>query len=143
MRSKVVVLLAVVFASAGVVAGGDAKGDLKKFAGTWSIVSAEKGGKDAPGNDIKALRFVFSEDKLTLKIGEKSVEGSFKIDPSKKPKQIDLTLMDKTGEGIYQFKGDMLELCVSEPGKGETRPTEFKSAEGSSTVLFRLKREKP
>ena len=48
MRGKAVVLLAVVFATAGVVAGGDAKADLKKFAGTWSVVSAVKGGKEAP-----------------------------------------------------------------------------------------------
>ena len=34
MRGKAVVLLAVVFATAGVVVGGDAKADLKKFGGT-------------------------------------------------------------------------------------------------------------
>ena len=143
MRGKAVVLLAVVFASAGVVAGGDAKGDLKKFAGTWSIVSAQKGGKDAPENEIKELRLVFHGDKFTAKFGEKSKDGSFKIDPGKKPKQIDITLMDKTAEGIYRFKGDNLELCINEPDGGEARPTEFKSAEGSRTILFLLKREKP
>jgi uncharacterized protein (TIGR03067 family) len=142
MRGKALVLLAVVFASAGVVAGGDAKADLKKLAGTWSVVSAQKGGKDAPENDIKELRLIFNGDKFTARFGDKSKDGTFKIDPSKKPKQIDITLMDKIAEGIYQFKGDNLELCLSEPGGGEPRPTEFKSAEGSRTILFVLKREK-
>jgi uncharacterized protein (TIGR03067 family) len=141
MRGKAVVLLAVVFASASVVAGGDAQGDLKKFAGTWSVESAQKGGKEGPERDIKELRFVFSGDKLTLKFGEKAMEGSFKIDPSKKPRQFDITLKDKTGQGIYRFKGDKLELCISDPDGGEARPTEFKSAEGSRTILFLLKRE--
>jgi len=142
MRGKAVVLLAVVFASASVVAGGDAKGDLKKFAGTWAVESAQKGGKDAPGNDIKDAKFIFNGDKLTLKFGEKSIdEVTFKVDPAKKPRQIDITVKEKTGKGIYRFKGDQLELCRSEPGGA--RPTEFKSAEGSSTTLFVVKREKP
>jgi uncharacterized protein (TIGR03067 family) len=140
MRGKAVVLLAVVFASASVVAGGDAKADLKKLTGTWSIVSAQKGGGELPANELKELRLIFNGDKLSARFGEKSKDGTFKIDPSKKPKQIDITLMDKTAEGIYRFKGDNLELCLSEPG--EPRPTEFKSAEGSKTFLFVLKREK-
>src|SRR3954452_19127182 len=143
MRGKAVVLLAVVFGSAGAVAGGDAKGDLKKFAGTWSVESAQKGGKPGPENEIKELRLVFSGDKVTAKIGEKSIEGMFKIDPGKKPSQIDISLMDKTAEGIYRFKEGKLELCLSEPGGGEARPTEYKPAEGSQTLLFILKREKP
>jgi uncharacterized protein (TIGR03067 family) len=141
MRIKLVGLLAVVFATAGVVAGGDAKADLKKFHGTWSVAKAQKGGKDAPEGEIKALRLVFSgENKLELKFGEKGIEGTFKIDPKKKPSQIDVSLMDKTAEGIYQFKGGMLELCVGEPG--DPRPTEFKSAEGSKVILLILKRDK-
>jgi uncharacterized protein (TIGR03067 family) len=140
MRSKAVVLLAVVFASAGVVAGGDDKGDLKQLAGIWSVVSARKAGKDAPENEIKNIRLVFSEDKITIKVGEKPVEGSFKIDPSKKPRQIDITLKDETGKGIYQFKGDTLEICLSIPG--QARPTEFKAPESTKNTLLVLKREK-
>jgi uncharacterized protein (TIGR03067 family) len=140
MRGKAVVLLAVAFASAGVVAGGDAKADLKKLAGTWSIVSGQKGGKDAPEKEIKDVRIIFSGDKVTMKVGEKPLEGTFKIDPGKKPRQIDITLMDKTGEGIYQFKGDTLEICVSAPG--EPRPTEFKAPESTKNTLLVLKREK-
>jgi uncharacterized protein (TIGR03067 family) len=141
MRSKGVVLMAVVFASAGVVAGGDAQKEQKKFEGTWAIASAQKGGKEPPDQELKQLRFVFSGDKMKLAIGEKSLEGSFKVDPSKKPAHIDVTVMDKTAEGIYRFKDGMLELCINEPGMGG-RPTEFKSPEGSMTTVLVLKREK-
>ncbi len=144
MRIKAVVLLAAVFASAGVVAGGGggAKGDLKKIEGTWSVASAQKGGKDAPEGEIGQLKIEFSGEKITIKIGEdKSIEGTFNLDPAKKPKQFDVTIMDKKGQGIYRFKkGGMLELCVAE--EGEERPTEFKTAEGSKVMLLLLKREK-
>jgi uncharacterized protein (TIGR03067 family) len=141
MRIKGVVLMAVLFASAGVVAGGDAAKEQKKFEGTWSIASAQKGGKEAPGEELKQLRFTFSGNKLKLTFGEKSMEGNFKVDPSKKPAQIDVTMQDKTAEGIYQFKDGMLELCINEPGMGG-RPTEFKSKEGTMTTVIVLKREK-
>jgi uncharacterized protein (TIGR03067 family) len=140
MRGKAVVLLAVVFASASVVAGGDAQGDLKKFAGTWSVASAQKAGKPAPDQEIKNIRMSFSGDKVTIKVGEKPLEGTFKIDPGKKPRQIDMTLMKETGKGIYQFKEDTLEICFSAPG--EERPTEFKAPEGTKHTLLVLKREK-
>jgi uncharacterized protein (TIGR03067 family) len=140
MRIKAVVLLAVVFATAGVVAGGDAKADLKKLQGTWAVASAQKGGKEAPEGEIKQLRLVFSGEKLTARFGEKSKEGTIKIDPGKKPSQIDLKIEGDTAVGIYRFKGDMLELCITEPG-GE-RPTEFKSPEGTRTMIILLKRVK-
>jgi uncharacterized protein (TIGR03067 family) len=143
MRFKAVILLAVVFVTAGVVAGGDAKGDLKRFQGTWSITSAVEGGKAAPEEMIKDFRVVIEGNKMTVTMGDKSMEGTFKIDPDKKPKQIDVMFKEKKkgGKGIYRFKkGGMLEVCAAE--EGEERPTEFKSAEGSKTALFLLKREK-
>jgi uncharacterized protein (TIGR03067 family) len=141
MRIKAAVLPAVVFATAGVIAGGDAKADLKKFQGTWSIVSGWEGGKPVPEEKTKDFRLTFSGDKLTIKHGEKPREGTFKLDQSKKPKQIDVTMMDKDVEGIYRFKkGGLLEICFNEPG-GE-RPTEFQSAEDSKMMIIVLKRVK-
>ncbi len=142
MRVKAAVLLAAVFATAGVVAGGDAKSELKKFEGIWSVVSAKKGGKDAPEEEkIQDVRLTFAGDKLTIKHGEKEMEATFKIDPGKKPRHFDVNMMGMELEGIYQFnKGGQLEICFNAPGAG--RPTEFKSADGSQTMLIVLKREK-
>jgi uncharacterized protein (TIGR03067 family) len=138
MRSKAVVLLAVVFATAGVVAGGDAKADLKKFAGTWSVESAKKGGKELPENEAKEIRFIFNGDKMTFKKGDEAKEATFTIDSTKKPPHFEVMIEGKSHPGIYKFEGDKLQLCVGE----NERPSEFKSEDGSRTMLIILKREK-
>lgn len=140
MRGKVVVLLAAVFTSAGAGAGGDAKTELKKFAGTWSFVSIQKDGKDELPEEVRnTLRLTFAGDKLTFADAKETRNGTFKIDPTKKPKQIDLMVDDKTVKGIYRFKGDTLELCAGEPG--EARPGEFKAPVGNRKIsLVVLKR---
>ena len=57
------------------------------------------------------------------------------------PKRFDVKFSDvQTSLGIYRLDGDRLTLCVDD---GTDQPTEFKSAEGTRTILFRLKREKP
>jgi uncharacterized protein (TIGR03067 family) len=139
-RLAAVLLTGAALASVGVAVGGDAKADLKKFQGTWAVESAQKGGKDEPEGKLEKIHFVFAGEKLTFKEGGKETEGTIKIDPSKKPSQIDVTIEGKTYEGIYAFKGGKLRLCVAEQGQG--RPTEFKSPEGSKTILATLKREK-
>jgi uncharacterized protein (TIGR03067 family) len=138
-RLVAVVLMGAAFASVGVAVGGDAKADLKKFAGTWAVESAVAGGKEEPADKIEKVRFIFAGDKLTFKEGDKEEEGSFKIDPAKKPKQIDLTIKGKSHEGIYAFAKGKLKLCVALEGG---RPTKFESPAGSKTILVVLKREK-
>jgi uncharacterized protein (TIGR03067 family) len=139
-RLAAVVLVGAALLSVGVAAGGDAKADLKKFAGTWAVESAKKEGKAPPEGELDKVRFVFTGDKLTVKHGDKEEEGTFKIDSSKKPRQIDVMIKGKTHEGIYAFEGGKLKICVVD--EGGTRPTKFESAEGSKTMVIVLKREK-
>jgi uncharacterized protein (TIGR03067 family) len=141
-RLAAVILLGTAFAAVGVAAGGDAKKDLKRLTGTWAVESAIKGGKALPEDEIAKVRFKFDGEKVTFKEGDKEEEGTIKIDPSKKPKHIDVTLKGKTHEGIYRFlKGGKLTVCVA-VGDGEARPTKFESPEGSKIILVVLKREK-
>jgi uncharacterized protein (TIGR03067 family) len=142
MRTRLagLVLLGMTLVSAGVAVGGDAKADLKKFAGTWAVESATKEGKDAPAGEVKDITFTFTGDKVTIRRDGMEVECAFKIDPSKKPAHIDLTIVDTSAPGIYAFEKGKLKLCVN--NGGGKRPTEFKSAEGSKTSLLVLKRVK-
>lgn len=77
--------------------------------------------------------------------GKTIVQGSTKIDPTKKPKQSEATytegeLKGKTVLAIYEIDGDNMKACAALSGKD--RPTEFISEPGSGHVLITYKREK-
>jgi uncharacterized protein (TIGR03067 family) len=121
----------------------DAKTDKDKVQGGWTMVSGETNGKPAPDEYRKNFKMTFSGDKLTVKFSnDKTKEGTYKLDSSKKPKEITITPSDgeKPLVGIYDLDGDNLKLCMSQPG-GD-RPKEFAAKEGAGTMLLVLRRAK-
>jgi uncharacterized protein (TIGR03067 family) len=127
-----------------------AKKELKKFQGTWQVVSALDSGKPVPDEVVHNLKIVIKEDRLTLKGVEDLILkfGKIKlvVDPSTMPKILDFKIeagseKDSTFEGIYEFKDKRLKICASTVSGN--RPSEFESKAGSNRVLFVLKRENP
>jgi uncharacterized protein (TIGR03067 family) len=109
--------------------------------GTWNIDTMGWGDKTLPKELMKGYKFVFEGNKLTwdaalgmMSKGGKisALDGAFpgdvKIDPSKKPKEIDITLHLKQGDrillGIYEIKGDALKICYYSRNNGK-RPIDF------------------
>jgi uncharacterized protein (TIGR03067 family) len=139
MRSKVPALVGFCLVVGGVAGQGDGKDDAKQIEGTWAVASVVKAGKkkDTEGENI---RFTFKAGKLTFQKGDETKQGAYKIDPAKKPKHIDLTVEETDLQGIYEFKGATLRLCLGAPG--QDRPTAFKSDESNPTILIDLAREK-
>jgi uncharacterized protein (TIGR03067 family) len=121
----------------------DAKGDQDKIQGTWVCVSAERGGQALPDEAGKEFKFTFKGDKLTLHMRDQKKEGTFKLDPTKKPKTITIKPSgeDKELRGVYMFDGETLKLCAGEPG--EDPPKDFTTKDGGRLMLFVLKRSKP
>ncbi len=128
----------------------DSKKDEEALQGTWKPVASEQGGKDQT-EEAKEHVLIFEKDTFTVKRGDEvALKGTFKVDPSKKPKTIDMTVTqgrrdeDKGKEihGIYELDGDTLKWCTSRPGNKE-RPKEFSAKEGGDTMLVKLKKEKP
>jgi uncharacterized protein (TIGR03067 family) len=128
------------------------KKELAKMEGTWDIVSGVERGEPSSEHLLKNLKFVFKGNQLTFAgddvMAKKVGKIAVKIDATTTPKCIDLKLKVDAGavkdlllEGIYEFKGDELKLCISE--EAGNRPLEFESKEGSNRVLFVLKRQKP
>ncbi len=143
MRSCFLILLTVGFLFSADVSKDDVEGDLEKIRGGWKVVSAEDSGHKTPDEVIKNLKWVITKDKITYTFGEKITEWSYKLDPAKKPKWIDLREGDHTTLGIYDLDGDNLRICFPEGGAGE-RSTAFESKANSvNDVLIVLKREMP
>jgi uncharacterized protein (TIGR03067 family) len=136
--------VAVLFAlAAGLLAAAEPKTDRQKLQGTWKFVSGESKGKSAPEDAIKDLRWVIKGDKIISRGGGTGpLELTFKLDPTQKPRAIDLTnpRRQETVQGIYRLDGKTLTLCLGVPG--EKRPAEFKTREDLNVALFILERVK-
>ena len=132
--------------------------ELKKLEGQWLVVSSERSGKKyptgnehwvfvgdrarvhlRPGNADKNAPFVVNEGNLLLTY-------HFKLDPSKSPKEIDMTFLDgpnkeRVGKGIYEISGDKLKICRSLDPQDE-RPKDFKT-EGKNNYFVMVWERQP
>jgi uncharacterized protein (TIGR03067 family) len=115
-------------------------GDKEKLQGTWVLVSGEHDGQPIPEDVAKTVKLVFAGDKVTLHHNDQKNEGTFKLAPGKKPKEIDLDMDSGAVKGIYQLDGDTLKLANAKPG--DERPKEFPKKEGSGLTVATLKRQK-
>jgi uncharacterized protein (TIGR03067 family) len=131
------------------LAAGDAddavKKELARFEGTWKFVSIESEKEKISEEALKHPRLKIMGDKFNVTEDENnSYGGTFKVDPTKKPKTIDVTFTTgpekgKTSLGIYELEGDNYKVCIDPEGK--SRPAEFAVKPGSGFYLEVLKRE--
>ena len=135
-----------VLASSALVADPLPDGEVPS--GTWAVVSSEQDGKpfEFPA---KGMLFTFADGKVTVgpKKGEGKVLYTFKADPKKGPKEIDLLQQDDKRKillrGIYRLEKGRLVICVGvASGEGGDkavegkRPTEFKSGPKTQLLTF-------
>ena len=140
--------MTILFAALGVaIAGGDSdavKKDMKLLAGVWEMQSFETNGNPIPAEKIKAITLTIKDNRYLVDLGEQKIELSFTIDPTKKPKTIDLTMTmgdDKAvTQGIYDLTADTFKICRTLEA-GKDRPTAFGTKEGSGTALAIYKRK--
>jgi uncharacterized protein (TIGR03067 family) len=155
MRVLGAAVVAIVCLFAGVrspAADGDAKEeavakDLQVFKGTWRLSSKEVDGKKFSEEEIKdVIGTVDGSGKVSVRRGDKILgEGTIKLDPTKKPKTIDVTFTEgdrkgTTGLGIYEIDSDAFRVCIARAG--EERPADFSAKVGSGRTLIVYKREK-
>jgi uncharacterized protein (TIGR03067 family) len=117
----------------------EAKKELERLQGTWVATVTANGQK---------ISLICTGDKYVQKVGDMTVEeGTHKLDPTKKPKTMDITVKEGEYKGklqlaIYELDGDVLRLCANEAGD-KNRPTEFSTTkEGGGRMLIVLRREK-
>jgi uncharacterized protein (TIGR03067 family) len=125
---------------------GDDKEEAKQMEGTWKPTEAELAGKKFPDEVLKTMKLVVKNDKYTVTVGKVIDSGTVKLEPSKKPKEIDIVGTDGPNKGktflaIYELDKDSLKVCYDLSGKA--RPTEFKTKPDTSLFLVTYTREKP
>ncbi|HKB41581.1 MAG TPA: TIGR03067 domain-containing protein, partial [Gemmataceae bacterium] len=89
------------------------KKERKQFEGTWQVVSLEIDGNTAAEEDAKKIVVINEPDgKWAIEAEGKVVaRGTSTLDPTRKPKTIDLTMTEgdakgQTALGIYEFGDD-------------------------------------
>jgi uncharacterized protein (TIGR03067 family) len=139
----------ILFVSAVLTADDDKKGavktDFHKIAGTWQVVAVEIDGQKMSDADAKKYSVVNGTDgSWSLQEDGKEIDkGTSTIDPTKKPKTIDLTpttgeSKDKVHLAIYELGEKTRKLCIGGPDK--PRPTDFTAKAGSEQILVSLER---
>jgi uncharacterized protein (TIGR03067 family) len=117
--------------SAALHASG-APSDHQRIQGSWHPVTLSTGPEAED-------HIVFSGDKISWHVGTKTLEGTFVIDATKQPKRIDLRFPGQKDAptillGIYDFKGELLGICV--PLSGGLRPTTLEGGKDQTRLLF-------
>ena len=100
------------------------------------LATAAMSGLAAAGNFGPFISAAEAADGKTLN------EVTYKLDVSKTPKWIDLTVGGEKQAGIFELKGDDLKICSNEKSGGK-RPTRFESKPDSEHFLLVFKRAKP
>lgn len=114
--------------------------------GTWVPSAAELGGKKFPDEVRKTIKLEIKGDQYTATVGADPDRGTCKLNPSAKPKTIDITGTEGPNKGktilaIYERNGDTLRICYDLSGK--SRPAEFKTTAGTQLFLVEYKLQKP
>ena len=122
--------------------------ELKKFEGSWTLVSGEHDGKKISDADARRSRINWSGKDVTLITPHQSktaITATISvIDATKKPAEMDWVRgqgpdAGKTMKAIYEFVDDnQYRICFAPAGKD--RPREFSTKEGSGHLLHVWKR---
>jgi len=134
--------------TAGLVAADDSKDaavkkELEQLKGNWVATSYLKDAKPAAEPDLKMMKLTADGDQVTFTKGKDARKSVYKLDPTQKPKALDIVMIDgpdkgKTLSGIYELTGDDFKICLAILDK--PRPKEF--AAKPETILETWKKEK-
>jgi uncharacterized protein (TIGR03067 family) len=122
----------------------DAAKDAKALAGTWKMVKGEDKGTEFPAELVKDFQLKVEGDKFTFTMVGQQMPATFKVNPAKNPKELDITWTegpdkDKTVKCVYELKEDTFTFRAgNKRGEGE-RP---KSLTEGGEVLFVFKKDK-
>lgn len=139
----------VVFALGGPVTAQDALA-LKAVEGACALTGFDGKGLKVSKADLKKLPVArrdvtITADSITAEFAGKRETRTYKVDNTKTPAHIDLTLTadgkTETSYGIYKVEGGVLTICATEGDKADARPTEFKTGKDVYLMTVRKRGE--
>src|SRR5947209_647316 len=93
MSVRVILAVLVFVVSAAAEPAKDAKAELDKLQGEWVMVSLEMKGEKSAEEVVKRYKLTIKGDQWVVSVGDSASPGlTFKIDPSKSPKEIDMVV---------------------------------------------------
>ena len=120
----------------------------KHLQGTWVATSVGGFSKTAAGEQVKDLKLTIQGDKLKAQYGDKTAEGTYKLNAVRIPHEIDVTIttgpadaQGKTYHGIYLLEGDALRIAFRDAG--QERPIAFSPEPAAGVYDVSFKRFKP
>jgi uncharacterized protein (TIGR03067 family) len=89
-------------------------------------------------------QWIITADKITMRTQDRTQTGTYKLDPTKTPGEIDLIPLEGpekglTMPGIYAIEGDTLKICFT--GPQQVRPKEFKTIEDMPILMMVFQRD--
>lgn len=115
-----------------------------EFEGEWQMVSAVMDGAPMDPSAVEWVKRITQGRETTVYAGPQvMMKMEFTSDASKTPKTIDYvntagSNKGKSQQGIYEFEGSLLKICVAPPGK--PRPAQFQSDHGDGSTFTVWKR---
>jgi RNA polymerase sigma factor (sigma-70 family) len=131
--------------------------EVDSLEGAWTLVEIEFRGLKFSEEEVKVvgLRWVMRGDTLTETARGKKRESTIRLDPTRQPKQLILTVRGGSGEdgeffpggsekgtiiaGIYRVEKDRLTLCFNAKS-GKEAPEKFETGLDSDNGIYVLKR---
>lgn len=128
--------------------------ELQRFQGIWpmDICDSENATLHAPQKVVNTWKWSIRGHRIAWsRSGDEVWHLAFSIDPTKSPREIDLTYLDGpfkgvTCLGVYQWGGlnkDMLMLSLPDPGAAVERPKTITMTSGEQTSLIFLNPREP
>ena len=126
--------------------------EVKKFQGTWVMVSGKKDGQPVAAEHVSKSKIVWMGNETYLETPHQAKDPmkskpTIKASTGSGPRAIDITRAvgpdaGKTMLAIYEFRGPDMYVAVFAP-PGKDRPKEFDSKPGSGHTMHVWKRVKP
>jgi uncharacterized protein (TIGR03067 family) len=121
----------------------DAGDDQRRLQGSWMMASVVLDGMAVPAEYAKTGKLEVEGDRYSVTLGV-TIASTFRIDSTKRPRQVDFTFTDgpqkgQTVRGIYEIDGETYRLCRGLRPEIE-RPGQFDSPPNSGLMLVVWKR---